>query len=61
MARSRMPRPRATRACSHELVLGHDSVHTSREALERGETEIRRIGRELGAENKQSYALRSFG
>ena len=45
----------------HDLVLGHYSVHTSREALERGETEIRRIGSVLRAEGKQSYALRSFG
>lgn len=44
----------------HELVLGHYSVHTSRAALERGETEIRRLGRALRAEGKQSYALRSF-
>lgn len=45
----------------HELVLGHYSVHTSREALARGETEIRRIGRVLRGEGKQSYALRAFG
>lgn len=45
----------------HELVLGNYSVHTSQEALERGETEIRRIGRTLRAEGKQSYALRLFG
>ncbi|MFO0614566.1 MAG: pirin family protein [Polyangiaceae bacterium] len=45
----------------HELVLGSYSVHTSPEALERGETEIRRIGRVLRAEGKQSYALRTFG
>lgn len=31
----------------HDLVLGSYSVHTSREALARGEAEIRRIGREL--------------
>jgi hypothetical protein len=31
----------------HELVLGNYSVHTSAEALSRGEREIRRIGREL--------------
>lgn len=42
----------------HDLVLGHYSVHTSREALRRGETEIRRIGLGLRAEGKQSYALR---
>lgn len=45
----------------HELVLGSYSVHTSREALARGEAEIRRIGRALRAEGKQSYALRLFG
>lgn len=45
----------------HDLVLGHYSVHTSHEALQRGETEIRRIGRELRAQGKQSYALRAFG
>jgi hypothetical protein len=44
----------------HELVLGHYSVHTSREALARGEAEIRRIGRALREEGKQSYALRMF-
>ncbi len=31
----------------HDLVLGNYSVHTSPEALVKGETEIRRIGREL--------------
>lgn len=45
----------------HELVLGNYSVHTSQEALARGETEIRRIGRTLRAEGKQNYALRLFG
>jgi redox-sensitive bicupin YhaK (pirin superfamily) len=33
----------------HELVLGNYSVHTSAEALHKGEEEIRRIGRELRA------------
>jgi redox-sensitive bicupin YhaK (pirin superfamily) len=33
----------------YELHLGSYSVHTSRQALQRGETEIRRIGRELAA------------
>ena len=33
----------------HELVLGYYSVHTSQEALERGEAEIRRIGEGLRA------------
>jgi redox-sensitive bicupin YhaK (pirin superfamily) len=46
---------------AHDLVLGHYSVHTSAAALERGETEIRRIGRTLRAQGKQSYALRMFG
>lgn len=44
----------------HDLVLGDYSVHTSHAALERGEAEIRRIGRALRAEGKQSYALRSL-
>jgi redox-sensitive bicupin YhaK (pirin superfamily) len=44
----------------HELVLGHYSVHTSRDALRRGETEIRRLGRALLAAGKQSYALRTM-
>ena len=34
----------------HELVLGSYSVHTSLEALRRGQAEIRRIGQELRAE-----------
>jgi redox-sensitive bicupin YhaK (pirin superfamily) len=33
----------------HELALGNYSVHTSDEALARGEAEIKRIGRELRA------------
>src|SRR5262249_5454954 len=45
----------------HDLVLGYYSVHTSAAALEQGENGIRRIGRQLRAEGKQSYALRSFG
>ncbi|MFZ6647911.1 pirin family protein [Undibacterium sp. TJN25] len=36
----------------HELVTGYYSVHTSNEALQRGETEIRRIGAELRAAGK---------
>ncbi|WP_321959183.1 pirin family protein [Burkholderia cenocepacia] len=44
----------------YELVLGHYSVHTSIDALQRGEAEIRRIGRRLRAEGKQSYALQSI-
>jgi hypothetical protein len=31
----------------YPLVLGNYSVHTSKQALERGEEEIRRIGRNL--------------
>lgn len=34
----------------HELVLGNYSVHTSEEALRRGEAEIRRIGDQLRAD-----------
>jgi redox-sensitive bicupin YhaK (pirin superfamily) len=34
----------------HELVLGNYSVHTSVEALRRGEAEIRRIGQKLRAD-----------
>ncbi len=45
----------------HELFLGSYSVHTSADALARGEDEIRRIGRELSAQGKQSYALQRFG
>lgn len=45
----------------HDLVLGNYSVHTSREALERGDAEIRRIGASLRAEGKRSHALRTFG
>ena len=36
----------------HPLVLGYYSVHTSAQALERGETEIARIGRELRKEGR---------
>jgi len=36
----------------HPLVLGSYSVHTSAEALARGEVEIRRIGRRLHAEGR---------
>jgi redox-sensitive bicupin YhaK (pirin superfamily) len=45
----------------HNLVLGNYSVHTSMEALRRGEQEIRRIGQRLVAEGKRSYALREYG
>ncbi len=44
----------------HDLHLGNYSVHTSAEALRRGETEIRRIGDELRAQGKKSYALKCF-
>lgn len=44
----------------HDLVLGNYSVHTSAAALAQGEAEIRRIGRELHAQGKQSFALRSM-
>ena len=36
----------------YPLILGNYSVHTSREALEQGEAEIRRIGRRLRAEGR---------
>jgi redox-sensitive bicupin YhaK (pirin superfamily) len=36
----------------HDLVLGHYSVHTSAQALERGEAEIQRIGLRLRAEGR---------
>jgi len=44
----------------HDLFLGNYSVHTSAEALREGEVEIRRIGRELRAEGKTSYALGAY-
>jgi redox-sensitive bicupin YhaK (pirin superfamily) len=40
----------------HELVLGNYSVHTSEDALDRGEAEIRRIGRELRANGTLRHA-----
>jgi redox-sensitive bicupin YhaK (pirin superfamily) len=40
----------------HELVLGNYSVHTTAEALDRGEAEIRRIGRALQAKGTLRYA-----
>ena len=40
----------------HELFLGNYSVHTSAEALRRGEQEIVRIGRELRANGTLRYA-----
>lgn len=40
----------------HELVLGNYSVHTSADALRRGEQEIIRIGRELRANGTLRYA-----
>ncbi|MEX2126042.1 MAG: hypothetical protein WD795_19280 [Woeseia sp.] len=36
----------------HSLVLGYYSVHTSAEALAKGEAEIRRVGRQLRAEGR---------
>lgn len=45
----------------HELVLGSYSVHTNAEALRRGEDELRRLGRELSAAGKRSYALGRLG
>ena len=36
----------------HDLVLGYYSVHTNRDALENGETNIARIGRRLIAEGR---------
>jgi redox-sensitive bicupin YhaK (pirin superfamily) len=36
----------------HPLVLGDYSVHTSRDALEKGETEIARIGEQLRADGR---------
>lgn len=44
----------------HDLVLGNYSVHTSAEALRRGEEEIRRIGKQLRADGIRSYALRQY-
>jgi redox-sensitive bicupin YhaK (pirin superfamily) len=44
----------------HELVLGNYSVHTSARALSDGETEIRRIGKTLREQGKDSYALRQY-
>ncbi|HTM44591.1 MAG TPA: pirin family protein [Polyangiaceae bacterium] len=44
----------------YDLVLGNYSVHTSEEALLKGEQEIRRIGAQLRAQGKKSYALRFY-
>ena len=44
----------------YDLVLGDYSVHTSEEALRQADAEIRRIGRQLRAEGKRSYALREY-
>jgi redox-sensitive bicupin YhaK (pirin superfamily) len=44
----------------HDLVLGDYSVHTSAEALRRGEVEIRRIGQQLRADGITSYALTRY-
>src|SRR5258708_4085470 len=43
----------------HDLVLGNYSVHTSAAALRQADAEIRRIGKQLRAEGKRSYALRA--
>ena len=42
----------------HELVTGYYSVHTSQEALDRGEAEIRRIGAELIASGRLRQPVR---
>ena len=44
----------------HDLVLGNYSVHTSDEALRRGEAEIRRIGEQLRAEEALPRTSRSM-
>jgi redox-sensitive bicupin YhaK (pirin superfamily) len=46
----------AAAAHPHELVLGNYSVHTSRAALDRGEAEIRRLGRQLRADGTLRHA-----
>jgi redox-sensitive bicupin YhaK (pirin superfamily) len=43
----------------YPLVLGNYSVHTSKDALAQGESEIRRIGRDLGAQRRVSAARNS--
>src|SRR5258708_19208277 len=43
----------------HDLFLGNYSVHTSAAALRQADAEIRRIGKQLRAEGKRSYALRA--
>jgi redox-sensitive bicupin YhaK (pirin superfamily) len=40
----------------HPLVLGRYSVHTSEDALARGEAEIRRIGRDLVTQGRSIYS-----
>jgi redox-sensitive bicupin YhaK (pirin superfamily) len=42
----------------HDLVLGNYSVHTSADALRKGETEIRRIGQQLHADGTLRRSLR---
>ena len=44
----------------HDLFLGNYSVHTSAAALRQADAEIRRIGKQLRAEGKRSYALREY-
>jgi hypothetical protein len=41
----------------HALVTGYYSVHTSAHALERGETEIRRIGKRLQKSGRLQRAI----
>jgi hypothetical protein len=41
----------------HDLVTGYYSVHTSAHALERGEAEIRRIGKRLHAAGRLQRAI----
>jgi redox-sensitive bicupin YhaK (pirin superfamily) len=41
----------------HDLVLGYYSVHTNADALERGETEIRRIGDRLRASGRLTQSV----
>lgn len=50
----------AAPAHPHDLVLGPYSVHTSREALARGDAEIRRLGAALRDRGKRSAALRTY-
>jgi redox-sensitive bicupin YhaK (pirin superfamily) len=40
----------------YPLVLGYYSVHTNKDALAQGETEIRRVGRDLAAQRRTAAA-----